>query len=218
MTTQAAPIAAALCMRTEDTPFHLSKGNELLPIPHDFFSKPVMLRGRKEAECCEKDPSWKQLLPYAIAMDEDGLVYCYTRGAAGAEDKLHGNISIGLGGHVDVAPGPGESLEEVLKSECKRELMEEAALEPRPLEFYGLICDTTNAVGNVHIGLLTVRRVLNIEKTVMMGEKDIVEKGEFVSLKYLRQEGVFNRLENWSQLAVKFLELEREDGRFTGKA
>lgn len=224
MTTQAAAtpvtaqpsetaIAAALCMPAVHTPFHLATGIDLLSIPVDFFSRPVMLRGRKQAECCEKDPNWKQLLPYVVAMDEASLVYCYTRGEGGAEERLHGDISIGLGGHVDVAPAPGESLEAVLKAEANRELDEEANLPPADIDFVGLICDQTNSVGQVHIGLLAVRRITADEKAAMLGEADIVEQGEFVSLDYLLHDANFSRLENWSKRAVQYLQAERAAGR-----
>ena len=216
MIAQATTIAAALCMPAANTPFAQAQDRALLPIPADFFSGPTMLRGRNEAECCEKDPTWKQLLPYAVAVDESGLIYCYTRGAGGAEGRLHGNISIGLGGHVDVAPAPGESLEQVLVDECNRELDEEAGLPAAHIEFLGLICDPTNDVGQVHIGLLTVRRITATEKAGMLEEAGIVEKGEFVTLDYLRREENFSRLENWSKTAVEFLAREREEGRFVG--
>jgi predicted NUDIX family phosphoesterase len=203
-------------MPAANTPFDQARGRALLPIPADFFSGPTMLRGRKEAECCEKDPTWKQLLPYAVAMDESGLIYCYTRGSAGAEGRLHGNISIGLGGHVDVAPAPGESLKDVLVAECNRELMEEAGLPSANIDFLGLICDPTNDVGQVHIGLLTVRRITAAEKGAMMEEAGIVEKGEFVTLDYLQREENFARLENWSKTAVEFIASERAEGRHVG--
>ncbi len=216
MTTQASPIAAALCMPTASAPFSMTQECALLPIPADFFSSPTMLRGRKEAECCEKDPTWKQLLPYAVAMDESGHVYCYTRGAGGAEGRLHGNISVGLGGHVDVAPGPGESLEAVLVAECNRELAEEAGLPAAPIRFEGLICDPTNDVGQVHIGLLAIRQITAAEKAGMLEEAGIVEKGQFVTLEYLLREENFSRLENWSKTVVEFLARDRAQGWLVG--
>lgn len=202
MSTQASTIAAALCIPAVNTPFATAHGCDLLPIPEHFFTGPTMLRGRKEAECCEQDPSWKQLLPYAVVSDDAGLIYCYTRGKAGGEGRLHGNISIGLGGHVDVAPAEGQSLKALLVEECNRELMEEANLPSAPLEFIGLICDPTNDVGRVHLGLLTVRAISANEKAGMLNEPGIIEKGEFVSLEHLLREDVFARLENWSKCAV----------------
>lgn len=203
------PIQVALCMPADSTPFHLATGLTLLPIPDGFFSGPVMLRARKVAECCEDDPSWKQLLPYVVAVDKTGLIYCYSRGKGGGETRLHGNISIGLGGHVDVAPAEGESLESVLKAEANRELAEEASLLPADIDFAGLVCDPTNSVGQVHIGLLAVRLVTEEEKANMLGEADIVEKGEFVSLDYLMASANFSRLENWSKVAVEFVARQR---------
>lgn len=205
MTTQHTTIQAALCVRSDDTPFAQADSCTLLPIPPGFFELPTSLRGRKEAECCENDPSWKQLLPYVVATDPDGALYCYTRGKAGAEGRLHGNISIGLGGHVDLAPSQGQSLEELLVNEANRELDEEAGLPPAQLRFQGLICDPTNDVGQVHIGLLSVRQVTAAEKESMLAEAGVVEKGEFVSLDYLRKPDVYARLENWSKCAVNHL-------------
>lgn len=198
-------IPAALCVRSEDTPFAQAHGCTLLPIPPDFFMLPTSLRGRKDAECCETDPNWKQLLPYVVATDPDRAVYCYTRGKAGAEGRLHGNISIGLGGHVDIAPSQGQSLEELLVTEANRELNEEARLPPVRLRFQGLICDPTNDVGQVHIGLLSVRQVTAAEKEAMLAEAGVVEKGEFVPLEYLRKPDVYARLENWSKCALDYL-------------
>lgn len=204
-TTQAAPIKVALCVRAEDTPFRDVLGLTAMPIPPGFFSAPTSLRGRHEAECCENDTAWKQLLPYVVAIDEQGGIYCYTRGKAGAEGRLHGNISIGLGGHVDEAPS-NEPLMQLLVREANRELEEEAALPATDLKFRALICDPTNEVGLVHIGILAIRHVSNEEKAGMLAEAGVVEKGEFVSIPYLRSHENFTRLENWSKVAVDFVD------------
>ncbi|MEJ6002511.1 hypothetical protein [Paucibacter soli] len=202
MTTLSTPIQVALCVRSEDTPFASAVACSLLPIPAGFFDLPTSLRGRKVNECCENDPSWKQLLPYVVALDDSGDIFAYTRGKAGAEGRLHGNISIGLGGHVDLPPEAGQPLESHLVAEANRELDEEACLPPAHLKFEGLICDPTNEVGQVHIGLLSIRQVSASEKEAMMAEAGVVEKGMFVTLDYLLQPDVFERLENWSKCAV----------------
>ncbi|MFK4706164.1 putative NUDIX family phosphoesterase [Roseateles asaccharophilus] len=204
-TTQAAPIKVALCVRTEDTPFREVLGLTAMSIPPEFFKASTSLRGRHEAECCENDPAWKQLLPYVVAIDEQGDIYCYTRGKAGAEGRLHGNISIGLGGHVDEAP-VNEPLIELLEREANRELEEEAKLPAAALKFRALICDPTNDVGMVHIGILAIRHVSAAEKAGMLAETGVVEKGGFVSLSYLRAQENFGRLENWSKVAVDFVD------------
>ena len=47
----------------------------------------------------EEDPSFKQLIPYAIIMS-GGQVFKYRRGVKGGESRLHGLISVGVGGHI----------------------------------------------------------------------------------------------------------------------
>ena len=55
----------------------------------------------------ERDPDFKQLIPYAALRHRD-KVFAYRRGG-GAETRLHGRWSIGIGGHVNPADGPPAS-------------------------------------------------------------------------------------------------------------
>jgi predicted NUDIX family phosphoesterase len=207
----ATAIKVALCMPTECTPFAQAAAAALLPIPANFFLQPVYLRGRHEAETCEKDEAWKQLLPYFVAIDPDDNLYVYTRGEGGAEARLHGDISVGLGGHVDEMPLSGETLMKLLNRECNREGEEEVNLpQGYDFVFVGLICDPTNDVGRVHIGLLAIRRVTHAEKAAMLAEAGVVEKGEFTTLAHLMKDDVFARLENWSKVAVRYVAQQRE--------
>ena len=48
----------------------------------------------------EKDPSFKQLIPYVI-MACDGKYLTYVRGKRAGETRLVGNRSIGIGGHIN---------------------------------------------------------------------------------------------------------------------
>lgn len=47
----------------------------------------------------EGDPSFKQLIPYLVVAGPGGTLACYPR--QGAEARLHGLWSVGIGGHVD---------------------------------------------------------------------------------------------------------------------
>src|SRR5207253_1300135 len=98
---------------------------------------------------------WLQLLPYIKVGVERGDTFRYTRGGGGEEARLHGNYSVGIGGHVDIYPQPG-SLLSVIQAEAQREAKEETKLdlEPHLLTPTHFICDPTNAVGRVHLGLL----------------------------------------------------------------
>jgi len=46
----------------------------------------------------EQDPKHKQWIPYVLLRSQAGLLAAYPR--QGAEDRLHGLWSIGLGGHI----------------------------------------------------------------------------------------------------------------------
>ena len=48
----------------------------------------------------EKDPDYKQLIPYVI-MGHDGKYLSYVRGKRAGETRLVGNRSIGIGGHIN---------------------------------------------------------------------------------------------------------------------
>jgi predicted NUDIX family phosphoesterase len=53
----------------------------------------------------EKDPSFKQLIPYVIFRHTDKqqrhTVFQYTRGKGMGEGRLHSKHSVGIGGHID---------------------------------------------------------------------------------------------------------------------
>ena len=51
----------------------------------------------------EEDPTFKQLIPYAILqaeVDGETSVFQYTRGKGQGEKRLHALRSIGIGGHI----------------------------------------------------------------------------------------------------------------------
>ena len=50
-------------------------------------------------DLAEQDPSYKQLIPYCIFRHGDDI-FCYTRGTAQGEARLHAKRSIGVGGHI----------------------------------------------------------------------------------------------------------------------
>ena len=48
----------------------------------------------------ENDPSFKQIIPYVI-MSCEGKYLNYVRGKRAGEKRLVGNLSIGIGGHIN---------------------------------------------------------------------------------------------------------------------
>src|SRR5688572_22551459 len=120
-------------------------------------------RGARRGDV-EEDPSLKQPIPYVVVtrQGEDGAeVFAYTRLTGGGEARLHGKVSVGVGGHMNRSFSH-ETLETVVWEEAARELAEElrfegeggAEVEPPPARFVGLINDDTGPVQQVHLGLL----------------------------------------------------------------
>jgi predicted NUDIX family phosphoesterase len=119
-----------------------------------------------ERPVAEATPAWKQWIPYCVLVCGDGSddgagVFVVRRTRGQSETRLHGQWSIGLGGHVE--PEDAQSLPPDADGARRfgaallRELTEE--LEPRGLtfgtpEFLGLLNDDSTDVGRVHAGLV----------------------------------------------------------------
>ena len=212
MSTEAPKVKVALCINTKDFAWQsFTDDMSLVPVmPCDIDTMQPRLIDRA---ICETDESTLQLLPYNVLLNEEGKVFCYSRGGAGAEGRLHGKLSIGIGGHVDIAPGPGDwSLMSMLQMEAIREIMEEVSMSwagPLPT-FTNFIIDRTNPVGRVHLGLLSINHI----QTAQIGklEYGMVENGEFVDIDFLCEPEQFSRLENWSQAVADHLRREKHSG------
>lgn len=106
----------------------------------------------------EEDPSHKQLIPYCVLV-RGGEVFCVHRTSAQGERRLHGKLSIGIGGHVNPPDlGPGPEPQGLLAAALRRELDEELAVPwdrlTEPPRLLGLLNDDGNPVGAVHAGLV----------------------------------------------------------------
>jgi predicted NUDIX family phosphoesterase len=120
----------------------------------------------------EEDPSFKQLITYAVISNNDSL-YLFKRRPGQTEKRLHNKFSLGVGGHINPGDSTGPK-EQFLVNELKRELFEEVRLMDgclvEDIEFIGFINDDTIPVGRVHIGLLYNIHVSN--KEVYINETD----------------------------------------------
>ena len=61
----------------------------------------------------EEDPSYKQLISYCLLENEKNEILVYKRLSDGGESRLHGQSSIGVGGHMNDVIG-ANSVNEVL--------------------------------------------------------------------------------------------------------
>jgi predicted NUDIX family phosphoesterase len=141
-------------------------------------------RPRGEAE---KDPSWKQIIPYLLMRDGDRL-FLMQRTRAGGDARLHELWTLGIGGHLN--PEDGGVL-----GGLRREFHEEmvADWDPEPL-FIGLLNDDDVLVGQVHVGVIfeadAAGRPLAIRETDKLS-------GGFVESETALQ--VYEDMETWSQ-------------------
>ena len=104
----------------------------------------------------EEDPSFKQLISYCLLENEKGEILVYERLSGGGEERLHGQSSVGVGGHMNNVVG-ADSINEVLRVNAQRELEEEVGLcqeDSQNMEYLGFINDDTNEVGKVHMGIV----------------------------------------------------------------
>jgi predicted NUDIX family phosphoesterase len=156
----------------------------------------VMRRGD-----AEENKAFKQPIPYAVIKRGDE-VFLYERLEGGGEAGLHGKLSIGAGGHMNL---DGHNFEESLMNNLNRELEEELDIQSskKELKVVGFINSEATPVDQVHIGVLVVL-YLDKNATVTVRETDQL-KGSFVDLVALKQTEVYDRLENWSKIAVDTL-------------
>jgi len=153
-----------------------------------------------ERRWAEQDSSFKQIIPYTMVVHGDEVLLL-ERLDQGGETRLHGKLSIGVGGHINPVDGDGSG-PEVLETGCRRELDEELDIAtPYTLEPVGAINDESGDVGSVHFGLVYLARCETPE--VAIREEEVLE-GSFVrrsALKeMLRRER--DRFETWSALIL----------------
>ena len=111
-------------------------------------------RPRRELE---SDPSWKQPIPYAVALYRpegipagDVQLFWMDRLAGGSDKRLHGRASFGVGGHISQSDGG-------IRAALAREWAEEVATPTLPhFTPLGLLNDDGDDVGRVHLGIVFI--------------------------------------------------------------
>ena len=162
----------------------------------------------------EEDPSFKQIIPYAIISNKEPYppagggvrqsqsFYLFRRTSNQTEKRLHNKFSLGVGGHMNPNDSM-ESKEQYLIDELKRELYEEVKLLNgcliEDIEFIGFINDDTISVGCVHIGLLYNIHVSNKEVYINETDKmtaDWIDKSNLAEF--------YEGMETWTKITFDF--------------
>ena len=146
----------------------------------------------------ENDPSYKQIIPYALLAHEQTVLH-YVRGKKAGEQRLVAKGSIGIGGHMNDSD---ESLfawdENAYRAGVEREVTEELSIETTfDDRIVALINDDSTEVGRVHLGIVHVFRLAEAK----------VQKREamITGLAFLTRDELVARrdnLETWSQFCV----------------
>lgn len=150
----------------------------------------------------EHDPSYKQIIPYAIIAHGNRVLH-YVRGKKAGEQRLVAKGSIGIGGHMN---DTDESLfawdEEAYRAGVEREVNEEVRIETTYDDrVVALLNDDSTEVGRVHLGVVHLFQL----------DQPKVEKREamITNLEFRTREDLFARratLETWSQLCLDALD------------
>jgi predicted NUDIX family phosphoesterase len=154
----------------------------------------IAAEGRFEPRAAmERDPRFKQVIPYLVLRDRDRL-FLMRRTRAGGDERLHDRFSIGVGGHLN--PGDVD-----LAGGLTREWTEELAADFVPeFRLLGLLNDDETEVGRVHLGVVYVAEAAG--RPVHVRETDKLE-GDFAAPAAVR--AVYDRLETWSRLVLDAL-------------
>jgi predicted NUDIX family phosphoesterase len=141
----------------------------------------------------ERDPRFKQVIPYLILRDGPRW-FLMRRTKAGGDARLHDRWSIGVGGHIN--PGDRDVL-----GGLRREWSEELIADFVPaFRAVGLLDDDETDVGSVHLGIVYVADAAG--RPVAIRERDKLE-GSFAEPAAVV--AVRDAMESWSRLAFDAL-------------
>ena len=144
----------------------------------------------------ESDPEFKQVIPYVILEHEPtGRIYMTTR--IGRDERLKGQHSIGLGGHMDE--------DERILDTLFRELEEEVGLhrdDIADITLCGFLSSTLTEVDIVHLGLI-YRITTNREDISCLEEEKLT--GDWFTVPQLQEARQAGYMETWSAICFDSL-------------
>jgi predicted NUDIX family phosphoesterase len=150
-------------------------------------------------EAAEGDPSFKQIIPYAVFRCGRHLLH-YVRGGKSGEKRLVAKGSIGIGGHINDGDETLFSFDEsAYDAAVRREIAEELLIGCGwTHRVVGFLNDDSTEVGRVHLGVV---HCVELETTdVRSGEKAIAEL-EFLDRGELA--GRAASMETWSRILLE---------------
>lgn len=154
----------------------------------------------------EPNKDFRQVIPYIVLRVGNRLVK-YTRAAAGGEAALHSKISVGVGGHIDLADICLDRtnnlihLHETLDNAANREFNEEVDYRFGAIvkRWVGTIAHMDSDVARVHLGVVALWDIARLpgQKEDAVAELGLATLDELHSDRHL--------LEDWSKAVVDWL-------------
>lgn len=108
-----------------------------------------------DREAMEVDPTHLQIIPYVIATrpyKDSTEYYFYQRTGGGGDSRLHGAVSVGLGGHINPIDEAATS-QEVILNNIRRELDEEVDIFDKigeDIDAYSIKSHRFTHIGNIY--------------------------------------------------------------------
>ena len=185
--------------------------------PNEFLSKWDIVNNVFIPRCiAETSSEYIHPIPYFLIENQNGEVLVYQRGKGVGESRLLGNHSVGFGGHVDLQHSIEQQVDLgntvlILTVSKYVELEEEISGDnfcyKEWFKDLGVIYDSSNEVGKVHLGFVSVVRYLQKDGSELtLNEDELINCGWYNPEDILEkhEQGGFN-LENWSVTALQYL-------------
>src|SRR5712692_9196114 len=150
----------------------------------------------------ERDPTHKQIIPYALLAFGNKVLY-YVRGKKAGEQRLVAKGSIGIGGHMNEGDESLFALDEAAyRAGVEREVAEEIAIKTKFEDrIVALLNDDSTEVGQVHLGVVHVFKLAEpnvVKREAMITNVAFLDKNELMTRR--------DSLETWSQICLDSLE------------
>jgi predicted NUDIX family phosphoesterase len=161
----------------------------------DYIDRIIALHEFQPRSLMEQDPSFKQIIPYMI-FTHNNKYFLMQRQDNASEARLKSKMTLGIGGHLRAEDIEGANF----GAWARREFHEEIEFDGSyTISFLGLLNDDSNAVGQVHVGLL----MLLTGSSDNIAIKSELKSGSMVNLDECLMH--YESLESWSQIVYNFL-------------
>lgn len=194
-------------------------GEERTDLGEYLQGAPIKLASFMPRSQAETDESFLQIIPYLTLLCNDSVL-TYRRAPSGGEDRLHGKLSVGVGGHINDEDDPDEPFYAFLAG-AKRELFEETGLD-LPHDVFkgsaaGLLYDDSDAVGRVHLGVSIILNLTEeLAKKALNGCEQHMHAPQWTPIASFSDPAMCQELEGWSGFVINYLLAETsQEGKWT---